>query len=145
MIDNGQRMSFETGAIREPHDGKGAYHLLPYEPMRRVAMLYEQGARKYADRNWEKGLPTSNCYNSMLRHAFKAGEGMDDEDHLAAVVWNAFAIMFMEKHHPELCDLPTRGKKRNQFHNDITRCTPIYSYTPVQGGIVTEIEEDVLF
>jgi hypothetical protein len=34
--------------------------------------------------------------------------GEDDEDHLAAVVWNAFAIMHFEKLRPDLMDIPTR-------------------------------------
>jgi hypothetical protein len=108
IVDNGKRMTFSTGAVREPHDGKGRFDLIPFEGVRRLALWYEKGAKKYADRNWEKGIPCSNSMNSLLRHAFKASAGWDDEDHLAAIVWNAFAIMFMQAEHPELDDLPKK-------------------------------------
>lgn len=108
MKDNGERMQFETGAIREPHDGKGRYDLIPQEMIDRLAKWYEQGAKKYADRNWEKGIPTSNCMNSLLRHAFKASAGWQDEDHFAAIIWNAATIIFMQANHPNLDDLPKK-------------------------------------
>ena len=111
MIDTGERMEFETGAIREPHKGKGRYDLISTEGLMRLAAWYERGAEKYGDRNWEKGLPVSNCMNSLLRHAIKYLAGWDDEDHLAAIAWNAFAIMEFEKTHPELQDLPKRKKR----------------------------------
>ncbi len=111
MVDTGERMEFETGAIREPHKGKGRYDLISTEGLMRLAAWYERGAEKYGDRNWEKGLPVSNCMNSLLRHAIKYLAGWDDEDHLAAIVWNAFAIMEFEKTHPELQDLPKRKKR----------------------------------
>jgi hypothetical protein len=34
--------------------------------------------------------------------------GRNDEDHLAAIAWNAFAIMHYEKYFPEMQDLPFR-------------------------------------
>lgn len=108
MKDNKERMSFTSGAIREPHQGKGAYYLIPRCAIDRIAKWYEQGASKYAPRNWEKGIPTSNCLDSMLRHAFKVSDGWDDEDHLAAVCWNAMSIMFMEAFRPDMCDIPKR-------------------------------------
>ena len=43
MQDNGKRMGFDTGAIREPHDGKGRYDLIPQCAMHRLALWYEKG------------------------------------------------------------------------------------------------------
>jgi hypothetical protein len=111
MEDTGERMAFETGAVREPHDGKGRFDLIPYEVVYRLAVWLEQGAKKYSPRNWEKGLPTGNCMNSLLRHAHKAADGWDDEDHLAAVVCNAAFIMRMQARHQELDDLPKYNVK----------------------------------
>lgn len=62
--------------------------------LRRLAVHYARGAIKYADRNWEKGLETGRIVDSLLRHADKALRGEMDEDHEAAVVWNAFALDF---------------------------------------------------
>jgi len=108
--DTGKRTDFGTGAIRETNDGRGRYDLIGTEGLRRLALRYEFGAMKYGDRNWQAGLPTSNCLNSMIRHTIEYMMGMDDEDHLAAIAWNAFAIMEFEKTHPELQNIPTRRK-----------------------------------
>lgn len=91
--DSGAREEFETGSVRDTEEGKGRYDLLPREAIHRLAGLYERGAAKYGDRNWEKGQQYSRMFSSLLRHAFQAKEGMTDEDHLAAVAWNAFALI----------------------------------------------------
>jgi hypothetical protein len=88
LQDSGNRTVFETGAVRDRPGGKGRYDLLPPEAIDRLAKHYENGAKKYADRNWEKGLPLANLFDSMLRHAFKLLAGETDEDHAAAVMWN---------------------------------------------------------
>lgn len=91
--DSGERDSFATGMVRDAGAGKGRYDLLPREAVHRVAQLLERGADKYEARNWELGQPFSRAICSMLRHAFQAAAGMTDEDHLAAVVFNAMAVM----------------------------------------------------
>jgi hypothetical protein len=65
--------------------------------MRRLAQVYERGAKKYADRNWEKGMPIGRCLDSAIRHAFEYLEGMRDEDHLAQAAWNLFSAMHYEE------------------------------------------------
>lgn len=69
--------------------------------LHRLAVHYARGALKYADRNWEKGLETGRCVDSLMRHIDKARRGLTDEDHEAAVLWNCFALMFTEA---RLCD-----------------------------------------
>jgi hypothetical protein len=96
LQDSGKRETYITGGAREPSDGRGAYELLPPGPVHRLAIHYERGAQKYAPRNWERGLQTGRVMQSLLRHAFKYLSGSRDEDHLAAVVWNAFALMHHE-------------------------------------------------
>ena len=97
MVDENEIITTPEGAKRESHDGKGRYDLIPRESLHRLAKHYEAGAKKYGDRNWKKGLSKQNCMNSLLRHAFKLNEGWTDEDHAAAVAWNAFAIMYFEE------------------------------------------------
>jgi hypothetical protein len=110
--DSGARRSWDTGSQRDDATGKGRYDLLPREAIHRLAQLYERGAAKYDDRNWEKGQPLSVIANSMLRHAFQAAAGLEDEDHLAAVAWNAFALITIRERiaagtlPAELDDLP---------------------------------------
>ena len=115
MQDSGEREVFETGGVREPDKGKGFWELIPYDAMIRIAVWYEEGAEKYGPRNWEKGLSVSRCVRSAMRHLWKFAWGWDDEDHLAAVVWNCFAIMFYEKNVPGVCDLP-RYKKESEVN-----------------------------
>lgn len=65
--------------------------------MRRLAVHYENGAKKYKDRNWEMGQPMMRCFNSAVRHLYKWVAGHDDEDHLAAAAWNVFAMLHVEE------------------------------------------------
>lgn len=96
LRDSGARTTFETGAVREPATGKGRFDLVPPEPLRRLAQHYENGAAKYADRNWEKGVPMGRCLNSCLRHIVDFMAGDRSEDHLAAAVWNLFTYQATE-------------------------------------------------
>ena len=53
-----------------------------------VAKHFENGALKYGEHNWEKGIPISRYIDSALRHLMKDLAGETDEDHAAAFVWN---------------------------------------------------------
>ena len=86
--DSGKRESFATGAVRDTREGKGRFDLIPYEGIEAVARIFEEGAKKYEARNWEKGIPISRVIDSGLRHAHKAASGHEDEDHLAMAAWN---------------------------------------------------------
>ena len=108
MHDSGQRQAFDSGAVRDVQTGKGRYDLLPTAALMRDAAWIELGAQKYSDRNWEKGIPISRCVDSLFRHLVKYIAGYQDEDHLAAIRWNAGAIMFYEAEMPHLQDLPKR-------------------------------------
>ena len=92
------------------------YDLLPVEPMRLVAEVYTMGAKKYDDRNWEKGIEWGRIYGALQRHAnaFWGGEShcpQDGQHHLASVVWCALALMEYEKTHPELDDRSLKDPK----------------------------------
>jgi hypothetical protein len=97
LADNGTRVQSVTGATREDATEKGRFDLLPYEPLRRLAVHYERGAKKYGDRNWEKGLPLHGHLSCGARHLMKFIGGHRDEDHLAAVLWNVCAYIATEK------------------------------------------------
>ena len=108
LVDSGKRNTESTGCLLEPKDGHGRYDLIPPDGLYRLAKIYEEGAKKYADNNWKKGMPWSKCLNSLERHLQKWKMGMRDEDHLAMVAWRAFALMYYEKHRKELCDIEER-------------------------------------
>ena len=52
------------------------FDLIPVGPLTELARLYGIGAKKYDDRNWEKGYEWSKSYAAMQRHAneFWAGK-----------------------------------------------------------------------
>jgi hypothetical protein len=71
-----------------------------------VSKHYEEGAKKYAERNWEKGIPL-HCYiDSGVRHYLKHQRGDTDERHDRAFVWNLLCALWTQQHKPELIDLP---------------------------------------
>lgn len=95
-LDSGKREDFATGARRDTQEGKPRYDLIPTGPLRRLADLLARGADKYGEHNWEKGMPLSRFYASMFRHLIQWREGDRAEDHLAAILFNAMAIMHFE-------------------------------------------------
>lgn len=86
-----------TGAVREMPTGKGRFDLIPPYPIKRLAQHYENGALKYADRNWEKGLPLGRYLDSALRHINDFKMGDRNEDHLAAALWNLCGYIHTER------------------------------------------------
>lgn len=97
--DTGQRTQFgENKAIREPSTGKGRYDLISPFMLEELAKWLELGAAKYEERNWEKGgIPFSRYFDSALRHLIKFQMGMEDENHLAAAIFNIMAIIHFRR------------------------------------------------
>ena len=105
---SGTKDGYATGATRDKAEGKGRYDLITPHMVRRLAGVYERGAKNHGDRNWEKGVPFSRLYSSALRHIFQALEGKTDEDHICQCIWNLAAIVhFQETGRIDLNDLPT--------------------------------------
>lgn len=79
-----------------------------------VAKHYEEGAKKYAERNWEKGIP-SHCYiDSAVRHYIKFLRGDTDEPHDKAFLWNILGVWWNHLNMPEMIDLPFAEKENKQ-------------------------------
>lgn len=67
-----------------------------------VSKHFEEGAKKYGEHNWQKGIPT-NCYiDSAVRHYLKFLRGDKDEPHDRAFVWNIMCCIWTCEHKPEL-------------------------------------------
>ncbi len=88
--DSGTRQEFSTGAVRDAQSGKGRYDLLLSlsHMFYRLARHFENGAVKYGDDNWRKGLPLRRFIDSAFRHLCQYVNGGEDEDHLTAAIWN---------------------------------------------------------
>lgn len=72
------------------------FKLVPAYCVARLAYLLHRGAERYGEDNWLKGMPTSRFYDSLFRHLIQWAEGDTTEDHLAAVIFNAMGIMWVE-------------------------------------------------
>ena len=60
---------------------------------------FEDGAKKYGENNWQKGLPV-NCYiDSAIRHYLKYRRGDKDEPHDRAFVWNLMCCIWEVDYH----------------------------------------------
>jgi hypothetical protein len=97
MDHGGEKLMTETGGLRETAAGKGRFDLLPMTALFRLAQHYENGAKKYGDRNWENGLPLSRFIDSAFRHLAQFLDGNRDEDHLAAILWNISGYLWTEE------------------------------------------------
>lgn len=82
-----------------------------------VAKHFEEGAKKYGENNWQKGLPV-NCYiDSAVRHYLKWLRGDKDEPHDRAFVWNLMCCIWeadfsprakAEAQEPAMEDIPQK-------------------------------------
>lgn len=95
-------------------DDKPRFDLIPPTALLELAILYQNGAKKYGDRNWEKGIAFSRLVAAIERHlnAFLLGEIRDPEIlclHTTAIAWNAFALshFMLTGRRLELNDLPS--------------------------------------
>lgn len=156
--DTGDRTEFETGAVRDMHEGKGRCDLLPlgvvaklyntifgsadgthkvllnisyfincgdvgglYNALQsfvrdegafdgiadmilEVAKHFEEGAKKYGENNWRKGIPVKFYIDSAIRHYMKWLRGDQDEPHNRAFCWNIMCAIWTCENLPELND-----------------------------------------
>lgn len=79
-----------------------------YSMFLEVAKHFEDGAKKYGENNWQKGIPV-HCYiDSAVRHYLKWLRGDKDEPHDRAFVWNIMCCIWEVDYH----------KKDTGVHNE---------------------------
>lgn len=66
---------------------------------------FEEGAKKYGEYNWQKGIPCSRYLDSAVRHYFKLIRGDNDERHDRAFMWNIVCLIWTLENKPEMNDL----------------------------------------
>lgn len=99
---------FKNGVKGCPHKNRVGDVILE------AAMHFEEGAKKYGENNWQKGIPV-HCYiDSALRHFLKFIRGDTDEPHDRAFVWNLLCCAWTMKHKPELDDFTDVGKTKTK-------------------------------
>lgn len=73
-----------------------------------VSIHFEEGAKKYGEYNWQKGIPTHCHIDSAVRHYLKFRRGDKDEPHDRAFIWRLLCCIWTCKHKPELNDYPRK-------------------------------------
>lgn len=67
-----------------------------------LSLHFEQGAEKYGENNWQKGIPCSSFVDSAVRHYLKMRAGMTDEPHERAFLWNVMCCAWTARNHSQL-------------------------------------------
>lgn len=120
---SGKQEQFNAGSVRDNADGKPRIDLIPTSTLIKLGIHYGNGASHYGDRNWEKGQPITRYMASFERHYNYFKQGITDENHLIAAIWNLIAIDYtidaiksglLPK---ELDDRPTSMKENNPVGN----------------------------
>lgn len=93
---------FDTGAVRGTDANGTRFDLISPHILQALAETYAEGAQKYGDDNWLKGIPSKDLMNHALRHINLWQLGDTSEDHLAHAMWNLGAIIHFTKTRPEL-------------------------------------------
>lgn len=94
-------------------EGKLRIDLVPLECIQRAAAVLTHGAKKYAVRNWQLGLPLTQVYASMMRHlgdateygALDDGEGGSNLPHIDLFLTNAIMLHWLYHNRLEAFDL----------------------------------------
>ena len=93
----------EWGHLVRALDAFNEYHWRNNKTMiLEVAKHFEEGAKKYGEHNWQKGIPLPRYIDSAVRHYLKWLRGDKDEPHDRAFCWNIMCAIWTCKHKPEL-------------------------------------------
>lgn len=126
---DGDKTTFSTGAQRGSDHEDCFLHMIPPEALYAYGRAFAEGAKKYGENNWLKGLPFSSLVNHAMHHILKFVEGDASEDHLGHCLWNIGALIHFSKHMPELNDLPLRRRSADSSAS-MQELTPGVDFTP---------------
>jgi len=112
-IRPGTTAKFGTGAVRSSDVEEFRYDLVSPIGLREVARACAEGAEKYGDWNWEKGMPVHDLLNHVLAHIYQFLGGDRSEPHLGHAAWGILAAIHSHELWPELNagTLRTKGCK----------------------------------
>ena len=68
-----------------------------------LSVHYEEGALKYREWNWAKGIELWSFGDSAVRHYLKVLAGMTDESHDRAFMWNIICAIWTTWNRPNIC------------------------------------------
>jgi hypothetical protein len=83
-------VSAEVNSGQKFDQEKTRYDLFPPEAMDAICQILTFGAKKYGDRNWEKGMKWGRLYGALLRHLFMWASGQRNDDETGkSHLWHA--------------------------------------------------------
>ena len=87
----------EVNEGRKDDLGKTRFELLPSDALEEIAKVLTHGAKKYADRNWERGINWSRCFGACMRHLWSwwRGHDLDAETGLSHLAHAGCCVLFM--------------------------------------------------
>ena len=96
---------FKTGAVRDSLDDKEDYiETISWTALKKFAQYMTGKKSKYGVGNFKKGIPIESYEGSLVRHIqkylankYEGGDVELDEDHMSAIVFNAFGILHEEE------------------------------------------------
>ena len=106
---DGGTVKFTTGAVRSSDAEATRYDLISPIGLEAVARTCAEGAAKYSDFNWERGMPVHDLLNHALRHIYRYLAGDRSEEHLPHAAWGLLAAIHSEALWPELNAGTLRG------------------------------------
>ena len=98
----GTTEKFGTGAVRSDTVEAFRYDLVSPIGLREVARTCAEGAAKYGDWNWEKGMPVHDLLNHAIAHIYQFLSGDRNEPHLGHAAWNVLAAIHSQETWPHL-------------------------------------------
>lgn len=82
-----------------------------------VAVHMADGAKKYGERNWQRGIPVNSYVDSAVRHYLKYLRGDTDERHDRAFCWNILCACWTCRHKPELNEYAEEAEMSKHAEN----------------------------
>lgn len=76
-----------------------AYNEDDFTMLLELAKHFEEGAKKYGENNWQKGIPPKCYIDSAVRHYIKWLRGDNDEPHDRAFCWNLMCCIWEVDYH----------------------------------------------
>jgi hypothetical protein len=117
-----------------------------YTMLLEVSKHFEDGAKKYGENNWQKGIPVRCYIDSAVRHYLKYQRGDKDEPHDRAFCWNILCCIWTCMHKPELNDYtqktcPVCGEKIPEGKGACLHCL-VHVTEPDRDTVDYEEEND---
>jgi hypothetical protein len=109
LAAEGTTAKFGTGAVRSDSVEEFRYDLVSPIGLREVARACAEGAEKYGDWNWEKGMPVHDLLNHAIAHIYGFLSGDRSEPHLGHAAWNLLAAIHSHELWPTLNAGTLRG------------------------------------